>query len=165
MVPCYVCRRRLLIPQHPQLDVTESKLQAIVQNDVSRWNNGLDTSGGNLEATKSSYYTLLWSFHPDGQPYLDDTSHQNPNPVFIDTAGNRGFLQYISPIQHSSEYKSLGVRMPGDLSNDYELQAIRVKCDRFAAFLTACPLTPQESSIAYNVYLSLIHISEPTRPY
>ena len=121
----------------PQLDVTERQLQAIVQHDVSRWNNGLDTSGGKLEATKSSYYTLLWSFHPDGQPYLDDTSHQTHNPVYIDTAGNREFLQYISPIQHSSEYKSLGVRMPGDLSNDYELQAIRVKCDRFAVFLTA----------------------------
>ena len=117
----------------------------IVQHDVSKWNNGLDTTGGKLEATKSSYYTLLWRLHQEGQPYLDDTSQQASNPVSMDTEVNKEFLQYISPLRHSSEYKSLGVRMPGDLSNDYELQAIRVKCDRFAAFLTACPLTLQKA--------------------
>ena len=51
--------------------------------------------------------------------------------------------------------------MPGDLSNDYELQSIRVKWDRFANFLTACPLNPQEAYIAYNVYVlpSLTYVS------
>ena len=49
----------------PQLDATESQLQAIFQHDVSKWNNGPDITGGKLEEAKSSYYTLIWGFNQD----------------------------------------------------------------------------------------------------
>ena len=95
---------------------------------------------------------MVWDFKSDGTPFIKDLADQQTSDVQLVVGGEMTQLNRISPTNDVSGYKSLGVRMPADLNNKFELRAMQAKSDRFAAFLAACPLTRTEAYIAYRMY-------------
>ena len=60
-----------LIHATDKTDNTSSQLQQIVQNDLNEWNAGLESTGGRLNGSKTTYMILQWLFKDDGMPYLN----------------------------------------------------------------------------------------------
>ena len=96
---------------------------------------------------------MVWDFHTDGTPLIKELVDQQIGEFHLEVEGEMVMLNIISPTNDVSGYKSLGVRMPADLDNKYELKAMQEKSDRFSAFLAACPLNRTEAYIAYRMYL------------
>ena len=108
-----------------QSQATEKTLRYIVEHDLRQWQDVLNASGGKLRSNKSSYYSVIWNFCPDGTPFIKYMGDQQTGEVQLEVEGKMVAINRISSTNNTSEYKSLGVRMPEDLGNKYELKAMQ----------------------------------------
>ena len=133
---------------------TPHELRRIIQSDTSSWQDGLHSSGGKLEFNKTNYFMLIWAFRGDGTPYLTEATDTNQNDsVVLNVEGTHVIMNQTSATHASSQFKSLGVRIPGDLRSQYEISAVVDKAKRFTRFLYSSPVTRDEAHIAYHQYL------------
>ena len=77
---------------------TVEKLRNFFQDDINAWNDGLTTSGGHLNSSKTRFYILNWLFHKNGAPYLDTTVERTP-PITILNNGQPEHILQIHPDQ------------------------------------------------------------------
>lgn len=132
-------------------DLTPKQLQRIVHHDINEWDRGLESTGGKLNGNKTKYMILHWLFTSEGNPYLD-TKLLSDNIVQITAQSSSETIQQIPPDTHSQQFKSLGVRTPPTLSDNYEFAQIQHKSTNFAKFLESCPLTRKEAWVAFTMY-------------
>ena len=140
-----------LIHATNKTDNTSSQLQQIVQNDLNEWNAGLESTGGRLNGSKTTYMILQWLFKDDGMPYLNTKVSQNAI-VKLTSMNTTENIKQIAPDKDPKQFKSLGVRTPPTLQDNYELANIYSKSTNFAKFLASCPLTRKETWVAYTIY-------------
>ena len=89
-------------------DNTSSQLQQIVQNDLNEWNAGLESTGGRLNGSKTTYMILQWLFKDDGMPYLNTKVSQNAI-VKLTSMNTTESIKQIAPDKDLKQFKSLGV--------------------------------------------------------
>ena len=116
--------------------------QASHTKDVSAWNEALHITGGKLEPTKTSYLEVDWDFNQRGEPSVREPQMPQGDPVQLETPRGSIIINKTSPSVHPKEFKSLGVRTPGDLDDRYEYLAFIQKTKKFIKCLRACPLRP-----------------------
>ena len=127
------------------------KLQQIVQHDLLKCDQRLESTGGKLNGDKTNYVILSCFFFPDGIPTLANDITL-PGNVYLQTNNDPELISIISPYEHPKNFKSLGVRTPPTLWDSYELEYILNKCRNFAKFLVSYPLTRKETWVAYTMY-------------
>ena len=140
-----------LIHTLPNPRAQPKDLSSLVTTDLSLWNQGIYTTGGKLEPLKTKYYILEWKFKPSGEPYLD-TNITNGQPVTLDAGDGPTTIQRIRPDKEPKQFKSLGTEIPGTLDQQYEVESATKKIKIFHKFLLSCPLSREESWIAYTQY-------------
>ena len=94
---------------------------------------------------------LQWLFKDDGMPYLNTKVSQNAI-VKLTSMNTTENIKQIAPDKDPKQFKSIGVRTPPTLQENYELENIYSKSTNFAKFLASCPLTRKETWVTYTMY-------------
>jgi len=149
----------------PATSNNNSALQELTgqaQQNLQKWHDILQSSGGQLNPKKCVWMLFNWHFKPSGAAQL----RAPPVPPEITTTIKGSEPYPIWRLQPNEAHRYLGIQLTTDGNHKRELQIFKDRTQRYTNFIHQCPLTTQEARVVYlQCYLPTISYPLPATSF
>jgi len=143
-------------------DLTLQDLASQAQQNLQKWHDILQSSGGQLNPKKCVWMLFNWHFKPSGAAQLKALTI--PPEITTTIIGSEPYpIQHLQP---NEAHRYLGIQLTTDGNNKRELQIFQERTRRYTNFIHQCPLTIQEARVVYlQCYLPTISYPLPATSF